>query len=91
MVEAPYLSQNVGCGNKIWPIVAYRLVARKICPCRSLYASQQVCYTARLASHRTVSWLSGIGTLRRQIVFNKRLHNGVHAGVGLEPELQGPR
>src|SRR5712691_7136369 len=37
-----------------------------------------------------LSQCSGVGALARQIVLNKRLHDSVHTGIGLEAELQGP-
>ena len=46
----------------------------------SLYATTGVLYSP-----------SGSGALRRQIVFNKCLHDGIHIGIGLEAEAQRPR
>src|SRR2546430_11320815 len=41
-------------------------------------------------SGHVISQCSGVGALARQIVLNKRLHDSVHTGIGLEAELQGP-
>src|SRR5215470_4789746 len=83
MIWTPYPCQKVVCRRSTASILAYRFLARKQgCQRQQSYARTRVCYTAR---H------SGVGALRRQIVFNKGLHDGVHTGIGLEAKAQRPR